>query len=355
MKNKILIGLGIGLFSLITLTVLFVASLFFYKNEVVKEDLLSGIGKPGDKWQIDAPLGQFESVEFISGEPASGLRSAKNAHIKNIALAKDKSTIYNVDYFYDSFGKRIVVNEKKTEGSRPEKFALFFGCSDLLGVGLNSVDTIPALFESGTEDYKAYNFGFVGAGVHYVNRMFEGEDITPEVSEKEGIIVYVITEGHYPKTLGRLGPLIRPVMPFYALENGEPKFQGALQDVQPVLSQIKKNLATTWLSVSVGGSLITQDMKYSAEDNELVCKLLKAAQVNSKKRFPQSRFIAFLHTMMPEGDRERLRDCAQKNAIEYVDFLIPWDDRFDSDPVYFHPTRLINDLATNELIKYLKK
>lgn len=354
MKNKFLLGLGISFVALLTIAALFVASLFLYKNEVVKEDLLSGIGKPGDKWQIDAPMGQFESVEFIKGEPASGLRSAKNAHIKNIALKKDKSTIYDVDYFYDSFGKRIVVNEKNPPATPPEKFALFFGCSDLLGIGLNSVDTIPALFESRTDGYKAYNFGFVGTGVHYVNRMFEGEDITPEVSEKSGIIVYVITEGHYPKTLGRLGPLIRPVMPFYQLENGEPKYQGALKDVQPLLSQIKKNLATTWLSVSVGGALITQDMKYSDQDDELVCKLLKAAQLNSKKRFPQSRFIAFLHVMMPDSDRAKLRSCAQKNEIEYVDFHVPWDDRFDSDPVYFHPTRFVNDLATNELIKYLK-
>ena len=351
MKKKLLIATGVLFCSLVA----FVLSLFLYKNEIIKEDILSGIGSPGDRWEIDAPKGQFEYVEFIKGEKGSGLRSAKNAHIKNVSYKKDKTIIYDVDYYYDSFGKRIVLSEKKPSATRPENYAIFFGCSDLLGIGLNSIDTIPALFESGTENYKAYNFGFIGAGVHYVNRMLESVNLAPEISEKKGVIIYVVTEGHYPKTLGKLGPLIRPVMPFYALQNGEPKYQGTLSEVQPLMSQIKKYLALNWVSTLLGGSFITENMKYTAEEKELVCKLLKATQVNSKKQFPESRFIVFLHTMLPGGDRDRLKECGVKNNIEIADFNIPWDDRFDSDPVYFHPTKLINELATTRIINYLNE
>lgn len=336
-------------------TCVFVLSLFFYRNEVVKEDLLSGIGKPGDRWELNAPKGQIEYVEFIKGEASHGLRSAKNGHIKNISYASDKSVIYDVDYFYDIFGKRIVVTNKESDDRAPENYAIFFGCSDLLGIGLNSIDTIPALFEMKAKNYKAYNFGFVGAGVHYVNRVFETLNLNPEISENKGIIVYVITEGHYPKTLARLGPLIRPVMPFYKLVDGQPVYQGALAEAQPVLTQIKKYMATNWLSTLLGGVFLTSNMKYTEQEEELVCKLLKSAQLNSKKQFPTSRFIVFLHTILPKNDRERLKECGSRNNIEIANFEVPWNDQFESDPVYFHPTRLVNDLATDELLKYLNK
>lgn len=324
----------------------------FYGNETKKLDLLSGLGIPGERWEKWVYNGQHEAVEFIRGDKkTSPLRGARNAHIKNISKNAQGKIIYDVDYFYDSFGRRTVVG--KDEPNSAKRFALFFGCSDLLGVGVNSVDTIPSIFSSQMPEYKSYNYGFPGTALHYVNRMIEAVDFTTEVSEKNGIFVYVVTEGHYAKSVIKILHIIRPVMPQYSYENKELKYAGSIEELSPISSNFKKYVGTSLIPNLFND--INNITKYSQEEHEFICSLLKNAQNNFLKKYRDSRFIVLLHHILPDTDREYLRSCAQRNNIEFVDIFLQYDsEKFSSDPIYFHPTRALNEVATSHLVEYLK-
>jgi hypothetical protein len=343
-------------FCFIFIVTIFFTSLIFYNNQLGKIRILSGLGKAGDRWSMVDNYAH-ESVEFVWGITGVGLRGPKNALIKNILQTKNNETIFDVEYIYDSLGRRTVeprTTTKKSKKETPRYFAIFFGCSDLLGIGLNSWDTIPSIFEAKTRSlFKAYNYGFVGTGAHYVNRLTETVNFKSEVTETSGIYVYVMTEGHYAKTVGRLFTIIRPVMPSYKLVGEKLFYQGSLDSVEPIYSIVKEWLATNWLTTRFGS--FSEDMKYTQEEENLVCSILASAKKNSKKQFPKSRFILFLHTILPEADRARLIKCAKNTNIEYVNFNIPGEDAFESDPVYAHPTRYLNELAANYLANYLKK
>lgn len=353
MKKWIVLALLISLSSAVILVLLIV----FYKSESPRFDLISGMGKAGDFWSITALQNQYETVSILKSGEKLDLRNAKNSHIKNIAYYADGRVIYDIDYVFDEYGRRTVETNPQDEKAAINKefFSLFFGCSDLWGAGVNSADTIPALFQSKVPTAKAYNYGFPGTGAHYVNYFLENEIKSSEVVEPKGLIFYVMTEGHFAKTLGRIGHVIRPVMPKYILQDSKLTYVGRMQDVEPISSQFKKYFGTSYLVTYLGGAAISQNEVYQKEDYDLVCSILEAAKINSKNKFKKSRFIVVLHVLLPAQDRELLKKCGAEKNIEMVDVNIPYEDRFSSDPVYFHPTRDVNEAVVGHILNYLQK
>jgi hypothetical protein len=329
-----------------------IAFVFFYNSENLRMEIISGIGETGAKWERTLADGQKELIEIVQAGSHSDLRGPSNGIVHNYSMKPDGSYIFNVDYIYDEFGRRIVKN-KSSEASRAEQFALFFGCSDLLGAGVSAENTIPEIFESSVVGYRAYNYGFPGTGAHYLNRILETTDLKKEVKEKKGILVYVITEGHYPKSLGKLWHIIRPVMPKYVLNGEAVEFKGSLHETGRISSFFKKYLGTSWLRLQFGN--VNRFTEYTEDEDRLVCKMLKASKYNFLKQFPESRFILFLHTNLPIRDRSKLKDCAATEKIESVDADMVYDpEKFDSDPVYQHPTKYFNEVLNMKLTNYLR-
>lgn len=351
MKKWIFVGLS-TIFSLI---IIFLLLIVFYKSESPRFDLISGMGKVGDYWEITALQGQYETIKVLQSGEKTDFRNAKNSHLKNVAYYSDGRVIYDVDYVFDQYGRRSVEVPNETEEAKNNKefFALFFGCSDLWGAGVNSVDTIPSIFQSKVPISKAYNYGFPGTGAHNVNYFLENEIKTSEIPEPKGFIFYVMTEGHVPKTLIRLGHVIRPVMPKYTLEDSKLKYLGQLKDVDPISSQFKKYFGTSLLVTYLGGDAISENETYDDHDYNLVCTILESAKRNSKIKFSKSRFVVVLHVLLPRQDRELLKRCGQERNIEVVDVDVPYEDRFASDPVYFHPTRAVNEVVVDHITTYI--
>jgi hypothetical protein len=331
--------------------------IIFYKSETPRFDLISGMGKTGDYWEIKAFQGQRETISILKSGEKTDLRNAKNSHIKNIAYYADGRMIYDVDYNFDEYGRRTVEAHETSENKKVKKefFALFFGCSDLWGAGVNSVDTIPAIFQSRVPISHAYNYGFPGTGANYVNYFLQNEIAPTEVTESKGIIFYVMTEGHFAKTLGHIGHVIRPVMPKYALKDSALIYLGKMHEVDPISSQIKKYFGTSSLVTYLGGEAISENEVYTEEDYSLVCSILEAAKINSRNKFKKSRFIVVLHVLLPMQDRELLKKCGFEKKIEIIDVHVPYEDRFSSDPVYFHPTRAVNEVVTNHILDYIRR
>lgn len=365
------------LFLLVSFFFVIFLALLFYKNDYQKIYVLGGYAVPGEKWQRQFSSDYTESAEYISGESKhSPMRGPRNAHIKHQAHNAQGEAIFDVDYFYDNFGRRVVEqSENFTKKNLNKKFALFFGCTDLLGTGIDSIDTIPALFSKKIPEYTSYNYGFPLSAAQSVNRLAETIDYKAEVAEKSGLFIYVLSSGHYPRSFERVLPAVLTEMPRYEfekknlayfnaneniplptflseLEQSKLKYLGTLNEISPLLSWFKM-----YFSLSNMGALFGPDNfdNYTYNEHRLVCALIKTAQLNFLRQFPDSRFIILLHQILPLYERNHLVRCAKAANIEYIDAFTPSSaDSFMAPPLYIYPLPLVNNMVVDKLVEHLK-
>lgn len=349
-----------------------IISVFFARqashNLTKKIEILSGIGFPGEKWQ-NTDGGYHEFIELVSGETnANPLRGGRNTHIKHNLLDSQKRKIFDVDYFYDAFGRRIVVQDKKLT---KRSFAVFFGSADVLGFGANDIDTIPSLFSKKLSNYKSYSYGFTEINSHYLNRILETVDFSAEVAEKNGVLVYVVSDGIYSSTADKFFQFTSVDMPKYKYEDekinffgtmNEPpallstldidklKYFGTLKEASPVLSKIKK-----YIFPAIGLSLVyLSDLTlYTHDDYRLNCALIKKAQITFLNKYPASHFVILLDSTLPEHERRQLLRCAKAANVAVVDSFFPSNDNFCTNPACIFPTREAKEVITNKLVEYL--
>lgn len=341
MIKKAVIGIFILSISALLIT------LFMY-NQRYRMDLFGNKGEKGMKWEITLPqTGLHEVVEVVKGEGRDVLRGIKNAFIIDKAVDDNNKVLYEISYSQDEFGRRVVDNSQEAT-----EFALWFGGGDLYGMGVSREDSIPQIFSKSNTKYSSYNYGFAGIGAQYPLRLLEITDFKKEIKEKNGVMIYVISEAHYPKTLGRFLHIYRPEMPDYKLVEGKLKYMGTYIETEPLTNWIKMVFGNSWLRRMLGD--INELTTYTQEEHDTVCAIISSTNDKFLKQYPSSKFILFLHTNLPYIDREELTKCVKKNNIPYIDSYMEYDeDKFDSDPIDGHPTGYLNKLLVDKFNEYL--
>jgi hypothetical protein len=327
----------------------FLAITLFMYNQRYRMDLFGDQGKKGMKFEITLPqIGQYEIVEVKEGEGKETLRGIKNALITNKTISSNGNIVYDISYRQDEFGRRLV-----DYSSEASKFILWFGGGDLYGMGVSRENSMPQIFSKISPEYRSYNYGFAGIGAGYPLRILETTSLKREVNEKSGYMIYVLSEAHYPKTLGRFLHIYRPEMPHYKLLNGKASYAGTFKETEPFTYWIKMIFGNSWLRRMLGD--MNDYTSYSEEEHKLVCEILSKTKTEFVRQFNDSQFILFLHTNLPEIERKKLTICAQEKKIPYVDTYMEYDEsKFDSDVVDGHPTGHLNILLIEKLNEFLK-
>lgn len=314
-------------------------------------DLFGELGKKGMKWSITLPeSGLSETVHIKEGDDKEPLRGIKNAYITDVATDESGKILYDITYKHDEFGRRIVEEVKNVA---PDKFAIWFGCGDIYGMGVSGKETIPQIFSEKNAEYKSYNYGFAGIGAQYPLRILETTNLKNELKEAYGMMIYVISEAHYPKTLGKFLHIYRPEMPNYKLINNDLVYRGTFRESEPYTYWFKMLFGNSWLKRMLGD--VNELTTYSESEHQLVCAVITNTRKEFLKQFSNSKFILFLHANLRENERIRLTKCANDNEIDIVDTTISYDEsKFESDKVDAHPTFLLNESLVDVFSKYVK-
>lgn len=335
------------------------AALMSVYNWRGKVDLITYQGEQGDVWEGQWEDGQTtEVVELLQkGEFLGELRNRANAKVRNYAVQDNENTIFDVTYVTDDWGRRVSENSISREKKREqrEKFVAFFGGGDVLGMGVSYEHTLPVVFESLQSDYKAYNYGFVGSAFNYLLRSLQINDYQKEIPEKNGLFVYVMTEGHFPRTLGKFGHMHEPHMPLYDLLDGEKLvYRGTYEEQKPLMTFLKKYAATAILSRLTDANEWTF---YSQDDDRFVCQVVRETHEIFKEKYPASQLVYFLHETIREHDRIVMEECLEKHKIEFVNFMLDSYDpnEYETSGVDRHPTLAMNELIAQMLIRYLSE
>lgn len=345
-------------FTLVALLGVF-ATLMSAYNWRGKVDLITYKGNEGDTWTGQWEDGQTtEVVELMKkGEFIGELRNRANAEVKNYAIQDNGNKIFDVTYITDEWGRRVSKKStsKKEERESRDKFVAFFGGGDVLGMGAPYQHTLPVVFENSQSAYKAYNYGFVGSAFHYFLRSLEINKYQKEIPEEEGLFVYVMTEGHFPRTLGKFGHMHEPHMPYYELtEDSKLVYKGTYEEQKPLLTFIKKYAVTALLSRL---SDVNEWTFYSDRDDYFVCEVVRKTHEIVEEKYPSFKLIYFLHETIREHDRTVMQECLEKNQIKFVNFMLESYDPHDYETSELdrHPTLAINELIAQMLIEYLNE
>ncbi len=154
--------------------------------------LLLLLSKPAQSYD-----GQFSTPSDIVGWMPWANHSAAS-----VMVAKG-DTIYNVEYSFDSVGRRIY---PEPANSHYKTHAIFIGCSMTLGEGINTDGTYAALLTHLDTTIHSYNYGMRGWGPHQTLHLFGQLNTISNAAIKEdsGVCIYTYINPHLWRVYGGL-------------------------------------------------------------------------------------------------------------------------------------------------------
>jgi len=140
------------------------------------------------------------AYDFFRPDELLGYTVKPQAQVTSIKKS-DEAVIYDVIYSIDEYHRRL------TPADGPEqrnKFLLFFGDSFTFGEGVADNETLPYYVARSATDYQPYNYGLSGYGPQQMLAKLQSDNLTDEVSETEGIAIYIFIDGHVERALGSM-------------------------------------------------------------------------------------------------------------------------------------------------------
>lgn len=225
------------------------------------------------------------------------------------------TTILSATYSSDSFGRR---NTPRPEGAPPaHHFALFFGCSFTYGTGVANSETLPSQVAKLAPDWHVYNYAFQGYGPNHCLALLDLEDMRPQISEPDGVGVFVFIPDHVRRVVGT-----RKVVctwphgenaPCYDwTPDGGVSYRGSFESAHPW---------RVWfyglLSADQFFKYFKRDFPAGTNENEkrLTAAILAAARDRFQKRFPGSRFVVAIY---PDHPNPRAYPFRPQEMIPYL-------------------------------------
>jgi hypothetical protein len=173
--------------------------------------------------------------DFFQPSVLLGYKPRPNAQVDSIKKQGD-NVIYDVIYSIDAYSRRITPADNLEQRDR---FILFFGDSFVFGEGVNDDETLPFYVSQMAPRYKVYNYGFSGYGPQEMLAKLQSDDLAHEVTETQGLLVYVFIDAHVERAIGSMYVYNSwgEQMPYYTLNwQGELVRQGNFTTGRPLLS-----------------------------------------------------------------------------------------------------------------------
>ncbi len=263
---------------------------------------------------------------------------------------KTKKIIYDVVYSFDPYGRRVtpVANEKERH-----QFLLFLGCSFTLGEGVHEDETLAYYTAQLASDYDPYNYGFHGNGPFDILAKLETENLSKQVKEKRGIILYPFIDNHIRRLVGSTGLIEwnKDRVYYRTTKSGELIRAGSFMSARPFLMKTYKFLSKLRLfkafKIEIPGGMSNKDI-------ELAAHVIEAIQNRAAEQFPDTPFYVVFYPRMDYT--KKLIPYLEKKQIRYLDYSQLFNRR---KPEYYlseedkHPSALAYQTLARAIVKDL--
>jgi hypothetical protein len=201
--------------------------------------------------------------------------------------------VYDVRYRTDEFGRRVT---PQTAEAAYDSFALFAGCSNTFGQGVNDDETLPARFAQHVagRKIKVYNYGVPSWGPANFLALLTDPRFAPGIKERRGFLVYTFIDHHVDRAIGRLNWLRTTTVPCYqAAANGGLERCGLMDADHPPLHNYPLG------EFNVRKKFTLKKLDWPAEiraaDIELTARMFEEACRAFKRQFESTGFFVLAY------------------------------------------------------------
>ena len=175
--------------------------------------------------------GKYASSLYVP-DPVEGVAEPPDSSITH-SLWVDGKKIFVCTYLTDSYSRRIV--PIKSDPKR-NKFALFFVCSYVWGWGVDAEQTLPFYFAKYAKDYVPYNYACPSYGPQNMLALLQSRDIRKEITQKDGIVIFIFMFDHINRLTASLNALARDYnLPYYVLNGRSELINKGIFQQQPAV------------------------------------------------------------------------------------------------------------------------
>lgn len=265
----------------------------------------------------------------------------------------NNDTSFDIHITGDHYNKRITPGHD----SLKKKFALFFGCSICYGYGVEDNQTMPYYFQQNSRDFNSYNFAFSGYGPNHMIARLEYQNLAEQVSEKDGIGLYVFFYGHIDRAIGRMNYYTSygHLSPYYHLKNGKIVREKMFPDGRWFTSFLYEKMYQ--LNI-IKYFKLDLPVKLTDRHYHLVVEMMKRAKELYEEQFGNKNFYVLIHPNWRDKDElegiKKMKLHMEKEGIDYIDLsdyiIYSSDYSLPNDP---HPKASTHELLAKELLRLL--
>jgi hypothetical protein len=191
---------------------------------------------------LDSQETLVASGELYRHDELLGASPRPNAQV-SVTKKLGNKTVYDVTYSIDEYGRRVI---PMTNPDHRTKFILFFGGSYTFGEGVNDNETMPFYVSQFASKYKPYNYGFRGYGPQQMLAKLQDGEISKEIDEAEGILIYTFIDHHVNRAIGSM-QIYEMAMgghyPYYVIDDNDKLIKkGDLTSGRPVVAAVYRLL-----------------------------------------------------------------------------------------------------------------
>lgn len=276
-------------------------------------------GKRGEL-KPDEALRKIESIKIRSGLSSKCTEGSYSPGTFRDFLFFNGAIHSEATYGIDDFSRR----ETPQDGSlNRKKHLILMGDSFVFGVGVNDNGTIPYYLARMKKGFKVYNYGISGFGAHQLLKRLKDCDVAAGVSEKEGILVYVLNHIQIERARMNAEHLLwfDANQPFYYLDSSG-KLVGGKSYAQsnPIRNYIFGAIRqSAFLHLVRRDNYYSGKLRFSDRDLELASKIIAAIKSEYLRQFPKGRFIAYFMPFEWIDYAPGLSLLLEKSHVEYRD------------------------------------
>ncbi len=279
-----------------------------------------------------------------------GRKPIPNHNFKWVKTLNGKPVI-DVVMHVDSFSRRITPLADSLNPQR-DRYALFFGCSFTYGDAVADNQTMPYYFQKNNSAFQAYNYGFFGYSPRHMLARLQHQDLTKQVTQKQGFAVYTYIEDHVNRAIPSAGWIGMYDGYFPDVDESSMQTNGVYRFIHPLKyrfgmmvfkSKVRQHFAMDF------------PFAYRPKDYELTANLIKKSEEEYKKQFKNDDFYVVLYPDALKKDSPML-GLLKERGIKVIDFrkLFPYPSKKYQLQHDGHPNPEAHRLLMQELSKELK-
>lgn len=262
------------------------------------------------EWRSENP-GLYTPDEVLGYRPRPGAKVEARQW-------RDGEAVYDVTYTIDANGRRIVPVD---EAGR-DRFLLLFGGSYTFGLGLHDDETLAYYTAKEAQEYMPYVYAAPGYGTAHMLLRLRAPDAFAGIEQGQGAAVYVFTDYHLYRLIGRSWVVTNFGRNFPKLElhDGEVVYAGPFRDADPVRVTFYDVLSRSAVFEYASRKLQFQlPVRVLTDANErLFVETVKASRSEIEASYPGTAFYVLFYP--GQKYTERLKRLLEAEGIACLSF-----------------------------------